>query len=248
ALLSLCSDTGCSIAMECTTAVHLMTRPGEPRNYTYNIPISVFEQFRAGSAICHCFLGKPRPQSGISNQTLLHVVAKYRVKSTFTKKEDANPKPSSSRDTVAPVKSTVEQNEGEEGDGFSLLDDLLGSILVPSSSTMSGGGQPSEVKPSSTDHSYALFSIPSSTHSEQKVIIRSSPSLRNDAKGGTEYSLGAKVEFAAEAGVMKETFEQMLWNSMKAVFKGAVNSATVHMHPFMKDALQVGTLYAHRPT
>ncbi|GMR52299.1 hypothetical protein PMAYCL1PPCAC_22494, partial [Pristionchus mayeri] len=238
ALLSLCSDTGCSIAMECTTAVHLMTRPGEPRNYTYNIPISVFEQFRAGSAIRHCFLGKPRPQSGISNQTLLHMVAKYRVKSTFTKKEDPHPKPSSSRYTVAPAKSTVEQREG--GEGFSLLDDLLGSILMPtSSSTLNGGGQPSEVKPSSTDHSYALFSIPSTTQSEQKVIIRSSPSLRNDAKGGTEYSLSAKVEFAAEAGVIKETYEQMLWNSMKAVFKGAVNSATVHMHPFMKDALQI---------
>ncbi|GMR50261.1 hypothetical protein PMAYCL1PPCAC_20456, partial [Pristionchus mayeri] len=238
ALLSLCSDTGCSIAMECTTAVHLMTRPGEPRNYTYNIPISVFEQFRAGSAIRHCFLGKPRPQSGISNQTLLHMVAKYRVKSTFTKKEDPHPKQSSSMDTVAPAKSTVEQKEIEERGGFSLLDNLLGSILMPSSSSTLSG-PPSEVKPSSTDHSYALFSIPSSTQPDQKVIMRSSPSLRNDAKGGTEYSLGAKVEFAAETGVMKETYEQMLWNSMKAVFKGAVNSATVHMHPFMKDALQI---------
>ncbi|KAF8375240.1 hypothetical protein PRIPAC_81669, partial [Pristionchus pacificus] len=240
ALTSLLDDVGCTIAMECTTAVHLMGRPGEPRNYAYHIPVTVREQFRGGTPTRLIFLDKPRPQSGITNHTLLHMVAKYRGKSTFTKPEDPHSKPGGpSRDTVAPKTDTVVMKKEEGGGGGgSLLDNLLGNLIAPASSSKAASGG-STAKPSTTSHSYGLFTIPSYTQPETKVIIRSSPCVRNDATGGTEYALATKVEMTPEAGVMHETFEEMLWTSMKTLFKGAVNSATVHMHPYMKDALQI---------
>ncbi|GMS96683.1 hypothetical protein PENTCL1PPCAC_18858 [Pristionchus entomophagus] len=249
-LRSLCSDTGCLFAMDSTTAVHLMGRPTEPRNYAYHIPISVFDQFRGGSTVRMCFLGKPRPQSGISSLTLLNMVAKYRIKSTFTQKDtEVHSKAGTSRDTVAtgtgkdtvaPSEDTVAKTSNEGGgSGLSLLDNLLGSMASTVPSSYSLGLKAAPVKASPTSHSYGLYIVPSYTQPETKVIIRSSSSLHHEASGGTEYSLNVKVELAPEAGVTRETYEQMLWTSMKTIFKGAVNSATIHMHPYMKDALQI---------
>ncbi|GMT24484.1 hypothetical protein PFISCL1PPCAC_15781 [Pristionchus fissidentatus] len=239
-LLSLLSDNGVKFAMDATTAVHLMTRPAEPRNYTYNVPVKIFDQFRGGVVVRMVTLGKPRPQSSVTNLTLMHMVAKYRAKSTFiaTAPEESQSKPSTSRSAKSEPKDTVTDKSSSSMGGESIIDNILGSLnatMAPSSSLM--GGIPS--KSSTARHTYGLYSIPTHTGQDTKLIIRSKPCPRNPLTGGTETALDVKVELACDAGAMRQTFEEMMWTSSRTIFKGAVNSTTIHVHPFSSDALQI---------
>ncbi|VDM63013.1 unnamed protein product [Angiostrongylus costaricensis] len=88
---TLCLDNGVRIAMDATTACHLMCDPFVGHNYSYVIPIRVVQKVKKGIVADIAVLDKPRILNTVDPATVQRQFLKYLLKTTFTFKRSESP-------------------------------------------------------------------------------------------------------------------------------------------------------------
>ncbi|KAK6024078.1 hypothetical protein OSTOST_10119 [Ostertagia ostertagi] len=86
-ITKMCLEYGARVAMDATTACHLMSEPFAGHEYSYAVPIRVVEKVVQGTTTNVAVLGKPRPLGAVEPVTIHRQFIKYLLKSTYVTKK-----------------------------------------------------------------------------------------------------------------------------------------------------------------
>ncbi|VDL87205.1 unnamed protein product [Nippostrongylus brasiliensis] len=223
----LCLKNDVRVAMDATTACHLMSNPFVGHNYSYCIPIRVTEEMVHGTMTNITIMGKPRPLEAVEPCSTQRQIVKYLLKSTYVHKKEPASIPKDSR-----PKSSNDKPKDQSS--YDPLDSILNSLDTLSSQSESSAG----AAVSDNGRSYSIFSILGS-----RLLIRSRPAPlcaegNQNLKGAT-LSFQPKMEYVPNAGATRLSDEEATWNYCKAIFKQSSNHALFRSHFMGTDVLQI---------
>ncbi|KAK6041776.1 hypothetical protein COOONC_20717 [Cooperia oncophora] len=218
------------MAMDATTACHLMSDPFAGHEHSYAVPIRVIEKVVHGTTTNIAVLGKPRILGAVEPVAVQRQFVKYLLKSAYvSKKAEVNVEPSEL------LTKKLKADSGETQSGFcDPLDSILPSLETLSSHT--GASNTSIL--SDNGKTYSIFSIIGSN-----ILVRSHPApLCSEGHQSLKYmalSFQPKVEYVPNAGAMRLLEAEALWNHCKEIFKQSANHALFRTHYMAKDLLQI---------
>ncbi|CAJ0604254.1 unnamed protein product [Cylicocyclus nassatus] len=227
---SLCLENDVRIAMDATTACHLMSDPFAGHDYTYVVPIRVVEKMVQGTMTNIAVMGKPRILETVDRTTVQRQFAKYLLKSNYIqKKAEVPPVPA----TNEPVAKDSTPLENKKSDFCDPLDSILPSLDAPLNHL-----EPVVANHSENGKSYAIFSITGTN-----ILVRSRPaplcSEGHQSMKGATLSLQPRMEYVPNAGAMRLSEAEAVWNYSKGIFKQSANHGLFRTHFMGKYLLQL---------
>uniref|UniRef100_A0A158P9C3 Ankyrin repeat and fibronectin type-III domain-containing protein 1 n=1 Tax=Angiostrongylus cantonensis TaxID=6313 RepID=A0A158P9C3_ANGCA len=228
-LTTLCLENGVRIAMDATTACHLMCDPFVGHNYSYVIPIRVVQKVKKGILADIAVLDKPRVLNTVDCTTIQRQFLKYLLKTTFVHKRSESPL---KYHVKGPSPNT--ESAGKDQSGFCApLDSILPSLDHPPIQATSDLSKQSE-----NHKTYSIFSVMGSN-----ILVRSRPPPlcsegRPPLKGST-LSFQPRAEYVPNAGAMCLSEEESMWNYCKGIFKQSAYHGLFRTHYSEKHVLQM---------
>ncbi|KAL6739888.1 hypothetical protein Aduo_013287 [Ancylostoma duodenale] len=231
-ITSLCLENDVRIAMDATTACHLMGDPFVGHDYSYSIPIRVVQKLVHGAMTNIAVVGKPRILEAVDPMTVQRCFIKYLIKSSFVqKKAGAAPKPAPR--VVADSKEASSSQE-KKSDFCDPLDSILPSLDRP----LNHSEGSSTANHSENGKAYSVFSIIGTN-----ILVRSRPaplcSEGHQSMKGKTLSFQPKVEYVPNAGAMCLSDTESAWNYCKGFFKQSVNHGLFRTHYMGGHLLQL---------
>ncbi|VDO78696.1 unnamed protein product [Heligmosomoides polygyrus] len=221
----LCLENDVRIAMDATTACHLMTNSFTGHNYSYAMPVRVVEKMIQGTITNVVVVGKPRVLGAVDPSVIQRQFIKYMLKAAYIlKRREAR------REASEPSHNESGEAARSKGDFCDPLDAILPAL---SSSSLQDGANHS-----ASGRTYSIFSI-----TGKNILVRSRPaplcSEGHQSLKGTTLSFQPKVEYVPNAGAMRLQEAEALWNYCKGIFKQSANHALFRTHYMGNNLLQI---------
>ncbi|VDO77728.1 unnamed protein product [Heligmosomoides polygyrus] len=221
----LCLENDVRIAMDATTACHLMTDSFTGHNYSYAMPVRVVEKMIQGTITNVVVVGKPRVLGAVDPSVIQRLFIKYMLKAAYIlKRREAR------REASEPSHNESGEAARSKGDFCDPLDAILPAL---SSSSLQDG-----TNHSASGRTYSIFSI-----TGKNILVRSRPaplcSEGHQSLKGTTLSFQPKVEYVPNAGAMRLQEAEALWNYCKGIFKQSANHALFRTHYMGNNQLQI---------
>ncbi|VDK57142.1 unnamed protein product, partial [Cylicostephanus goldi] len=208
--------------MDATTACHLMSDPFAGHDYTYGIPIRVVEKLVQGTMTSIAIIGKPRVLETVDRATIQRQFVKYLLKSKFIQKKAEVPTTPAINESAA--KNATPALEEKKSDFCDPLDSILPSLDAPLNHL-----EPVVTNHSENGKSYAIFSITGTS-----ILVRSRPaplcSEGHQSMKGATLSLQPRMEYVPNAGAMRLSETEAMWNYAKGIFKQSANHGLFRTH------------------
>ncbi|VDO25699.1 unnamed protein product [Haemonchus placei] len=229
----MCIENGVRIAMDATTACHLMSDPFAGHEHSYAVPIRVIEKVVQGKTTNIAVLGKPRILGAVQRVAIQRQFIKYLLKASYVSKKSmvAEVKADSSEPSMKKIKAG---SDVKQSDFCDPLDSILPSLEALSSQP----GTSNAVSFSENGKTYSVFSIIGSN-----ILVRSRAaplcSEGHQSLKSMALSFQPKVEYVPNAGAMHLLDAESGWNYCKEIFKQSANHALFRTHYMGKHLLQI---------